>query len=182
MDIKELNSIISECKRNNSNAQRQLFRHMYDYGMTIASRYGNTQAESEDIANEGFYKVLKNISKYDLKAPFLAWVRRVIINCAIDHFRKSKKFQVGAAQEYGNTVNEGMSQMESDYLLQMIRSLPPQYKMVFNLHTLEGYSHEEISQKLNISKGTSKSNLSKARKKLQEMVKQHNKIYDHARK
>lgn len=148
---------------------------MYDYGMTVASRYGSTLAESEDIANEGFYKALKNISKYDLEKPFLLWVRRIIINCAIDDYRKNKKHQQEIERISNPSLNEGMIHMESEYLLKMVRSLSPQYKMVFVLHTIDGFTHDEIAQRLNISKGTSKSNLSKAKKKLQEMLKLFNK-------
>lgn len=182
MNEKELYHLIAECKKNDSHAQRKLFSYMYNYGMTVASRYGSTLAESEDIANEGFYKVLKNIGKYDPKIPFLAWVRRIIINCGIDHFRKQRSKKMASVKPLSTISNNGLKALESEYLLQMVRSLPPQYKMVFVLHAIEGFSHEEIASKLKINKGTSKSNLAKARKKLQEMVTQHNKIYDHVRK
>ena len=147
--------------------------------MSIASRYGNTKAETEDIANEAFYKVLKNIHKYNPKAPFLVWVRRIIINVGIDHFRKNKSRMTEPMMGSTTTLNEGEISLESEYLLKMVRSLSPQYKMVFVLHAIEGFTHDEIASKLNINKGTSKSNLAKARKKLQEMVAQHNKIKDH---
>ena len=120
-------------------------------------------------------KCSKTYQKYDSKIPFLLWVRRVIINCGIDNYRKSKKYQEKVFVADNHLTNDGMSQLESEYLLKMVRSLSPQYKIVFVLHTIDGYSHEEISKKLNISKGTSKSNLSKAKKKLQEMLKQFNK-------
>lgn len=155
---------------------------MYDYGMTVASRYGTTLAESEDIANEGFYKVLKNISKFNPEIPFLLWVRRIIINCAIDNFRKNKKHQLEVESAPGQTLNKGMIQLESEYLLRMVRSLSPQYRMVFVLHTIDGFTHDEIAQKLNITKGTSKSNLSKAKKKLQEMLELFNQNNAYVRK
>ncbi len=181
MSKKELYELIAECKKNNSSSQRKLFDYMYNYGMTIASRYGNTLAESEDIANEGFYKVLKHIAKYKAEVPFLAWVRRIIINCAIDNFRRKKKGQVIISLPTINTWNKGSKTLDNEYLLDMIRSLSPQYKMVFVLHSIEGYSHEEIAKKLNINKGTSKSNLAKARKKFQQMVNLYNQNIAHVR-
>lgn len=153
---------------------------MYDYGMSIAARFGSTQAESEDIANEGFYKVIAHISRFDPKVPFLLWVRRIIINCGIDQYRKGKSQYVENQTDNIAIANKGGESLDSEYLLDMVRSLPPQYRMVFVLHAVEGFSHEEIAQKLNIKKGTSKSNLSKARTKLQAMVHTHNKIYGHA--
>jgi RNA polymerase sigma-70 factor (ECF subfamily) len=154
---------------------------MYNFGMTIASRYGNTLAEAEDIANEGFYKVLKNISKYKTEIPFLAWVRRIIINCAIDNYRKNKGSKNEITIDPIQSTNKGSEFMESEYLLIMVRSLTPQYKMVFNLHAIEGYTHAEIADRLNITIGTSKSNLAKARKKLQQMVTMYNQNIAHVR-
>ena len=177
-----LHSTIQACKNDDPSAQRKLFDYMYEYGMNVASRYGNTLGESEDIANEGFYKVLKNIKKYNPKIPFLVWVRRVVINCAIDAYRKSKNRELENNRHNVFQWNEGLLEMERDYLLNMVRSLPSQYKMVFNLHTIEGFTHEEIAKKLNISRGTSKSNLAKAKKKLREMLSQYEKNTAYVRK
>lgn len=142
---------------------------MYNYGMTIAQQYASNLQEAEEIANDGFYKVLKNIEKYENQGPFLLWVRRIIINCAIDHFRKNskKKTEVASNSFVKNNADE---KLNADYLLAMIQELTPQYRMVFVLHVIEGYSHDEIASQLGIAKGTSKSNLSKAKKKLQEMI------------
>lgn len=181
MNEKQLNRLIAECKKGNSKSQHELFNYIYDYGMTVSSRYGYTLAESEDIANEGFYKVLKNISKYKSETPFKAWVRRIIINCAIDNYRKIKQTQKEITLLPNLSWNKGLKTMESEYLLEMIRSLSPQYKIVFVLHAIEGYSHEEIAEQLKINKGTSKSNLAKARKKLQQMVNLYNQNIAHVR-
>lgn len=170
----ELQHIIKGCIKNDSSCQRKLFDYMYNYGMSVASRYGQSLQESEDIANEGFYKILKSIEKYKPSIPFLLWVRRIIINCGIDHYRKRKMIVNSVSDISQQTTNLGEQGLNADYLLDMIRRLSPQYRMVFVLHSIDGFTHEEIAKKLNISKGTSKSNLSKARKKLQEMVAIHN--------
>lgn len=176
MEKKELQNIIQGCRNNNGSDQEQLFKLMYNYGMSIASRYGDNLSDSEDIANEAFYKMFKSIHSYQDKIPFKLWLRKIIINCGIDHYRKSKgkKSQAYRPRTFSSNFNQGALDMESEYLLAMIRKLTPQYRIVFVMHVIEGFSHEEVSEKLNISKGTSKSNLSKARKKLQEMILIHN--------
>jgi len=142
---------------------------MYNYGMTIAQQYAGNLHEAEEIANDGFFKVLKNIKKYTGQGPFLIWVRRIIINCAIDHFRKySSKVNPSFPTEL--QMNEAEEKLDSDYLVKMIQKLSPQYRLVFVLHVVEGYNHDEISKRMGITKGTSKSNLSKAKKRLKEMV------------
>lgn len=142
----------------------------------MAARYGQNLQETEEIANDGFYKMLHYIDRYRKEVPFKLWLRRIIINCGIDYYRKNKS---RTSQELSprvavSTRNEGADQLDREYLLQLVRQLPPQYRMVFVLHVMEGYNHEEIARQLGISRGTSKSNLSKARKKLQAMVQLHN--------
>lgn len=149
---------------------------MYNYGMSVAARYGQNLQETEEIANDGFYKMLHHIDRYREEVPFTLWLRRVIINCGIDYYRKSKTRSqaVIASGATANTRNEGADELDREYLLQLVRQLPAQYRLVFVLHVLEGYSHEEIARQLGITRGTSKSNLAKARKKLQAMVQLHN--------
>lgn len=149
---------------------------MYDFGMTVAARYGRTREETEEIANDAFYKMLKHIDRYRSETPFKLWLRRIIINCGIDHYRK---FQTKSASNnvprqlvLSNAVAE---QTEQAFLLSLVRQLPESYRMVFILHVVEGYSHAEIAQQLGINKGTSKSNLAKARRKLQSMLARNNK-------
>lgn len=154
---------------------------MYNYGMSIASRYGDTKEEIEEIANDGFFKMLIKIHLYDEQIPFKLWLRKIIINCGIDHYRKKKKFKnetqnitIITNPEATWVNNVGSLKIDSEYLLDCIKKLSPVYKMVFVLYSIEGYSHREIASELNISEGTSKSNLHKARQNLQAMVKQHN--------
>lgn len=174
MTSSELDILIEGCKRKDASSQKKLFMHMYNYGMSIAQKYAGNLQEAEEIANDGFYKVLKNIDRYQGQGPFLVWVRRVIINCGIDHYRKNSKKEVEPTAAVMQR-NVGESKLDSDYLLAMVQKLSPQYRMVFVLHVIEGYTHDEIAEKLEISKGTSKSNLSKAKKRLQEMVEVYNK-------
>ena len=139
--------------------------------MSIASRYGQSLQESEEIANDGFYKMLTRLDQYQSHIPFELWLRRIIINCGIDHYRKyHKNIDLIDVPEQKINRNSAVEKLESEYLLECIRALSPVYRMVFTLFAIEGFSHEEIAEQLQISVGASKSNLHKARKKLQLMI------------
>ncbi len=167
----QLKSLIAACKTKDSASQKALFYHVYDFGYNIARRYARSKEEAEEIANDGFYKMLLKIEQYNDDTPFLLWVRRIMINTGIDHFRKLEKKSAQIEKQPVKLVrNQGAEALDKEYLLGFLDRLSPQYKMVFVLHVMEGFSHDEISRKLNISKGTSKSNLSKARQKLKKMI------------
>lgn len=166
-----LKQLIVGCKNNDPTSQKALFVHLYDYGMSIAARYGTCLQDTEEITNDGFYKILKNINRYKEGTPFKLWVRRIIINTGIDFFRKRKnKPELSSIGADSKTYNKGEENLNQEYLINLLNQLSPQYKMVFILHVIEGYTHEEISSRLDISIGTSKSNLSKARKNLKKML------------
>ncbi len=132
--------------------------------------------ETEEIANNALYKMLSKLHQFQHGTDFKAWLRRIIVNCGIDYYRKYHKQKTRLLDMNPTIVrNSASDSLDSDYLLEMIHRLSPQYKMVFNLYVMEGYSHEEIAKELDISIGTSKSNLSKARKKLQLWVMAHQK-------
>jgi RNA polymerase sigma-70 factor (ECF subfamily) len=130
--------------------------------------------DAAGILNDGFFKAFKHISKYETDKAFMPWLGRIITNTAIDYYRTNLKF----ADHADITEHEHIAQVSSVYdqlayhdLLAMIQKLTPAYRTVFNLYAIDGYTHEEIGEILNISVGTSKSNLFKARQKLQEMLK-----------
>ena len=131
-----------------------------------------TSEEAKEILNDGFIKVFQHIKrfKYNPKQPFKAWLRRILINAAIDHFRQQKKHYYHTDIEeipheldtYEPTI---VNQLSYDEIMVLVQQLSPAYRMVFNLHVVEGYKHPEIARKLGISVGASKSNLAKAKKK-----------------
>jgi RNA polymerase sigma-70 factor (ECF subfamily) len=176
LNDQELALLIEGCRQGDAQCQKRLFLQMYNFGMSVAARYGQHLQETEEIANDGFYKMLENIDRYRPEVPFQLWLRRIIINCGIDHYRKQQTRQRAQISQptKGNIRNAGADELDREYLLQLVRQLSPQYRMVFVLHVIEGFSHEEIAEQLGISRGTSKSNLAKARKKLQEQVVLHN--------
>jgi RNA polymerase sigma-70 factor (ECF subfamily) len=143
----------------------------------ICLRYAGNYHDAEDILQEGFIKVFEKINQYGFKGAFEGWIRKVMVNTALEKYRMH--FQtVPIHDNQAEIEHEGESELVTDIevneLLRIIQELTPRYRVVFNLYALEGYSHKEISDMLQISEGTSKSNLSRARAILQDKV---NKYY-----
>lgn len=141
--------------------------------MAICRRYSINDFDAADVLNDGFLKVFTHIEKYDSTKPFKSWLGRIITNTAIDHYRTNLKFSdhddVSTHEDIGH-VAAVYDRLAYQDLLALVQSLSPAYRTVFNLYAIDGYSHEEIAQMLKISVGTSKSNLFKARLKLQEKL------------
>lgn len=171
--MKDIEQIIKACQKNKPDAQRKLYEQFSGKMFGVCLQYAKDYTEAEDILQDGFVKVFTKISQYNFKGSFEGWVRRIMVNCALERFRKQNLlYSVSEIQEYDNkmVVDDVLSEVSSKELLSVIQELSPQYKTVFNLYAIEGYSHQEISEMLNISVGTSKSNLSRARVILQEKV------------
>ena len=168
-----MQEIIEGCIRKDRSSQYLLYKEFYSYGMAICRRYALNDDDAADVLNNGFMKVFTNIEKYDPEKPFKAWLGKIITNTAIDHYRKSLKFsnhdELSEHEDIGGPA-QVYEQIAYKDLLVLVQGLPPAYRTVFNLFAIDGYSHEEISELLNISVGTSKSNLFKARQKLQERL------------
>ncbi|WP_223833481.1 RNA polymerase sigma factor [Pedobacter riviphilus] len=165
---------IQGCIRNERDSQKALYQHFYSFAMGICLRYANDRLDAAGILNDGFFKAFKNINKYEPTKAFLPWLGRIITNTAIDYYRANLKF----ADHVDILDHENIAQVSSVYdklayhdLLALVQRLSAGYRTVFNLFAIDGYTHEEIAEMLGISVGTSKSNLFKARQKLQEMLK-----------
>jgi len=144
------------------------------YGICL--RYARDSAEAEDFMQEGFVRVFNKICQFEFKGSFEGWIKRIMVNTALEKFRKNdrlypvEEMKIFESIEY---VEETISSISANDLLRIIQELPPRYRMVFNLFAIEGYSHLEIAEMMNISEGTSKSNLSRARVILQKSVKEY---------
>lgn len=140
--------------------------------MGICRRYARQSDEASDILNESFLKIFNRIEHYDMSKPFKSWIGKIITNTAIDYYRASLKFaQQEDIDEYDVSDDAAIyGKLAYNDLLVMVRSLSPAYQAVFNLYAIDGYSHNEIAELLGITVNTSKSNLHKARKKLQELL------------
>lgn len=176
---KSLSDIITGCLEGNSLAQGQLYQRFAGKMFAVCLQYSGDYDEAKDVLQEGFIRVFLNLKQFEEKGSFEGWMRRIMINTALEKYRD--KYYLNRVDNQSETIEVGVDDdvfedLSSQDLLRMIRELSPKYRMVFNLYAIEGYSHKEISALLNISEGTSKSNLSRARAILQEKVKQYYKI------
>jgi RNA polymerase sigma factor (sigma-70 family) len=141
------------------------------YGVCL--RYAGNAEDANDILQEGFIKVYKNISKFRSEGSFEGWIRRIFVNTAIEQFRKKVKlYNVTEVQE--NTIEDNeldaLDKLATKDIINIVNELSPGYKTVFNLHVIEGYSHKEIADMLGITEGTSKSQLARAKGVLKKIV------------
>ncbi len=142
------------------------------YGICL--QYASSEEDAQDIMQEGFIKVFKKLDQVNNPAAFPGWIRRVMINTALEKYRSQVILQRmdDVKEEADEAMENGIFEnLTCQELVELIRTLTPRYRMVFNLYAIEGYSHQEISEELGISVGTSKSNLSRARAILQEKIK-----------
>ena len=171
---RNISNWITGCKRKQQSSQLALYRHFYSYGLGICLRYSRTRESALEMLNDGFLRVFLKIDQYDKNQPFKPWLRRVLVNAAIDHYRKYKsnvvienaEEELAIGLKHRNTYNEALDNLEFDDLSEAIQNLPSSYRVVFNLYAIEGFSHREIAEKLNISIGSSKANLIRARRKI----------------
>ena len=165
--------LIKGCIREEAKAQEGLYRHFYGYGMSICLRYAGNKEEATDILNDGFLKVFTKIRKYDFQSPLKAWLRKILVNTAIDYYRMSKKAKQMVdiqVMDQASSEVDVVSKLSAEEILGLLHLLPEHYRLAFNLHEIEGYSHEEIGVMLSIPAGTSRSNLARAKKRLRDMV------------
>ena len=168
-----MQEIIKGCINKERSSQYLLYKEFYSYGMAICRRYVMTEVEAAEVLNNSFLKVFTHIDRYDANKPFKAWIARIITNTAIDHYRMNLKFSDHDDINTYTHLGKGAivyEQLAYKDLLELVRGVSPSYRTVFNLYAIDGYTHEEIAALLNISVGTSKSNLFKARQKLQEKL------------
>lgn len=168
-----LEEIIYKCREGNGKAQTELYRLFSPKMYGICLRYTKDKANAEDILQEGFVRVFTKIKQFEFKGSFEGWMRRIMVNTALERFRKNDRlYPVEDMNAYESTEysEETLSSISADELMKMIQSLPPRYRMVFNLYAIEGYTHIEIGEMMSITEGTSKSNLSRARMILQKKV------------
>jgi RNA polymerase sigma factor (sigma-70 family) len=166
--------LLEGCKKNDRESQRLLYQHYYAYAISICMRYCRSMEEAKEILNDGFMKVFQKIDQHETELSFKAWLRRIMIHTAIDHYRKQSKHyyhsDVSETKNIASVSGNALDELSHTELIAMIQQLSPAYRAVFNLHVIDGYTHEEIAEILNISAGTSKSNLAKARENLRKEI------------
>jgi RNA polymerase sigma-70 factor (ECF subfamily) len=166
--------LIERCLKNDVKAHEAFYKRFAPKMYGVCLRFAKNQMESDDILQEGFIKVFLNLGTFRNEGSLEGWVRRTIVNTAINLFKKNAKYlnDVGLDKAETGHFSEGdaVSEISVEELLKLIRELPAGYRMVFNLNVLEGYTHKEIGQLLEISENTSKSQLSRARLALQKKI------------
>lgn len=165
-----LEQLIHDCKKNDIKAQEQLYRQYAPKMFSVCLKYSRNYAEAQDNLQDGFLLVFDKINSFEFKGSFDGWIKRVIVNHVLQQY-KNKSFlspiDEDIAEEVEVEIEDGISM---DFLMKIIQELPDRYRLVFNLSIFENYSHQEISDSLGISVGTSKSNLSRAKMILKEKI------------
>lgn len=165
--------IIKGCLRNDTHCQRLLFEQFAGKMMTVCLRYANDQMEAEDMLQDGFVRVFSNLHQFKFEGSFEGWVRRVIVNVCLKQLQRRKLVIKDINEQHPESPTIGpyaYTHLGQEDLLKLINQLPEGYRVVFNLNVIEGYSHEEIGNMLGIQPGTSRSQLVKARKMLQNQI------------
>ena len=167
-------TLINDCLKGKSVAQKKLFDLFAPKMLGVCMRYMKSQQEAEDVLQEGFIKVFNKLEAFERAGSLEGWVRRIMVNTALDQLRKNAKFANSydiSEQEYRlENVDFTFENLVADDLMKLVNEMPEGYKVVFNMFAIEGYGHKEIGELLNISENTSKSQYSRARAYLREQL------------
>lgn len=167
--------LVKKCLEKDALAQKQLFEYYSKRMMGVCLRYAKDAEEAQDVLQMGFIKVFEKLDMYNAKGSLEGWIRKIIVNTALDIIRKNKKFMNDVEMDkvdfqlHHNSEN-AVDSLSAQDLLKVIHNMPPGFRTVFNMFAIEGYSHKEIAEELNISVNTSKSQYSRARAYLQKVL------------
>ena len=179
MQNEQLKELIQRCVEQDRVAQEELFKLFYGKMMGICLRYTKDQDQAQEVVQIAFIKIFEKLEEFDFVGSFEGWVRRIMVNASIDAIRKRKRQPFSTDEDYvfndkhstqEHDFDEDLTKIKSEYALEAIQELSPAYQTVFNLYVIENYSHKEIAQILDISVGTSKSNLAKAKQNLRKIL------------
>jgi RNA polymerase sigma-70 factor (ECF subfamily) len=160
-------TLVNECAKGNSKAQRALFDKFAPKMLAVCHRYLRNNQEAEDVLQDGFVKVFQKIVDFKMEGSLEGWIRRIVVNTALDTIRKNKKLlddvQVEEVQYKVGFTDHQFDGMDLAQLMKLINGMPDGYRIVFNMFAIEGYSHKEIADTLGVTENTSKSQYSRAR-------------------
>jgi RNA polymerase sigma-70 factor (ECF subfamily) len=170
LDIKQL---INDCQKNDRKAQEQLYRLYAPKLFSVCLKYSRNYTEAQDNLQDGFLIIFDKIDQFSFKGSFDGWLKRVMVNHVLQQYRQETFLSlVKEDVPDDNEIEIDDEDISLEYLLKIIQELPNQYRLVFNLYVLDGYSHQEIAEMLTINLGTSKSNLARAKMILREKIEQ----------
>lgn len=162
--------LIRRCSKGEIRAQEILYKRYFSFAMSICSRYANNQSEAMEIVNDSYMKALDNIEGFKGTSPFKTWYGRILVNTAIDNYRRKTTHEKYIQLNFPETTVEIEpavdAELSANDILSLFSQIPVNYKITFNLFEIEGYTHEEIGKMLGISTSTSRSNLVRAKKML----------------
>jgi RNA polymerase sigma factor (sigma-70 family) len=166
--------LIDGCKLGNTHYQQKLYNYFANKMFAVCLRYAHNYHDAEDLLQEGFIKIFKNIDKFRNEGSFEGWIRRIFVNTAIEFYRKSNTLytlvEVNVNMKLDTVDENAISKINTTELMGFIQKLSPGYRTIFCLYAIEGYTHREIGELLSINEGTSKSQLARARMLLQKML------------
>ncbi len=170
--------LIEGCRRNNPKCQEELYKHFFGYALAIAVRYTGDRNKAIEVVDDSFMKVFDKIRLYDKKQDFKGWLRRIVVNTAIDEIRKQqaksmRERTINGKDIFSNTVNDTDSGIHVSEIYELIKYLPKLHRSVFNLFEIEGYNHKEIADLLQIPESSSRTYLTRAKKELRELYKKY---------
>ncbi|WP_460220482.1 RNA polymerase sigma factor [Psychroserpens sp. MEBiC05023] len=169
-----LEQLIERCKKNDAQAQSQLYKLYASKLFSICLKYSRNYAEAEDNLQDAYITIFKKINQFKSQGSLEGWMKRITINTALQRYRSVGVFDIINEDQIEDVVVDiDEDNMSIDFLLNIIQELPDRYRLVFNLYALDDYSHKEIANLLNISTGTSKSNLARARLILKDKIEQY---------
>ena len=169
-----LEQLINNCKKNDAQAQSQLYKLFASKLFSLCLKYSKNHAEAQDNLQDAFVTIFNKIAQYNHKGSLEGWMKRITINTALQRYRSVGVFDIVNEEQIEDVYIEiEDDSLSMDYLLSIIQELPDRYRLVFNLYALDDYSHKEIAEMLDISTGTSKSNLARARLILKEKIEQY---------
>jgi RNA polymerase sigma factor (sigma-70 family) len=173
MGEEKLHQLIRGCIKRDMTCHKKLYKAFYGFSMGICLRYAGNRDEATEVMNQGFFMAFNNIESYDMRLPFKDWLAKIMRAVSIDFYRAKLKIAYSEDMEQADYIPDGAPVDENlNYgdLLKMVQQLPNSCRIAFNLFAIDGYSHSEIASMLNISPGTSKSNLRQARLRLKQMI------------
>ncbi|NOY46679.1 MAG: RNA polymerase sigma factor [Chlorobi bacterium] len=166
-----LDQLIQKCKKNDTKAQSDLYKLFSSKLFALSLKYSRNYAEAEDNLQDAFVIIFKKISQYENKGSFEGWLKRIVVNTALQRYRSKGVFDIVNEEHIEDvSIEVENDTIDIDFLLNSIQELPDRYRLVFNLYVLDGYSHKEIGEMLGIATGTTKSNLARARVILKSKV------------
>ncbi len=177
--------LIAGCIRGDRKMQYELYQRYSPKMFGVCLRYAGNTEEAEDVLQEGFIKIFKKIDSFRSEGSFEGWIRRIFVNTAIEHFRRKSYLQPITEREESTVEGQYVSVLDSlaeKDIIKLVQQLSPGYRTVFNMYVVEGYTHKQIADILGISEGTSKSQLSRAKIILQDLVNKHIEKYKKAPK